>query len=303
MNKAWSPEHVVSKAQAVQLIQEQFPCLSVSNIKPCGEGFDNTVFKVNDAYVFRFPRRELGAQILAVENRFLPLLVSKLSITIPEPLFFGKPSTDYPWIFTGYRFVPGELPRNVSLGQRISSASILAKFLQTLHELPISIAQKYRVPFDRYGRLNIPKRKQQLQQYLQQLKSVSFPLRYHQIENIMNTVPTNPPMAPLTVVHGDLHCKNILVDSSGTICGIIDWGDVHIGHPAVDLSIVYSFLPPEGRKQFFAIYGNVPEETQRVAQFIAIYVAVVLLSYGYDYQDEAVMKIAKDSISLALMTQ
>lgn len=52
------------------------------------------------------------------------------------------------------------------------------------------------------------------------------------------------------LIHGDLHFKNMLVDETGKLSGIIDWGDVSIGHPACDLSIAYSFLPPASREGF-----------------------------------------------------
>jgi len=74
------------------------------------------------------------------------------------------------------------------------------------------------------------------------------------------------------LLHGDLHFKNMLVNKNGLISGIIDWGDINIGHPATDLNIAYSFLPPQARQSFFAEYGDVDEETKLLARLVAIYI-------------------------------
>ncbi|MGK5507695.1 phosphotransferase [Brevibacillus formosus] len=52
------------------------------------------------------------------------------------------------------------------------------------------------------------------------------------------------------LLHGDLHVKNMLVDEAGQISGIIDWGDLNVGHPGADLNVVYSFLPAQAASHF-----------------------------------------------------
>lgn len=48
-----------------------------------------------------------------------------------------------------------------------------------------------------------------------------------------------------------------LVDDAGAGSGVIDWGDVHLGEPALELSIAYGFLPPTAREDFFDGLGYV----------------------------------------------
>ncbi|MCH7839494.1 MAG: phosphotransferase [Planctomycetes bacterium] len=56
------------------------------------------------------------------------------------------------------------------------------------------------------------------------------------------------PAKSTTLVHRDLYARHMLVDDDGRPCGVIDWGDVHVGDPAIDLSsdqvlnIVYNTL-------------------------------------------------------------
>jgi hypothetical protein len=59
MLPTWTPEHVVAPEQAERLIREQFPELAPLRLETVGEGYDNTVYRVNEAYTFRFPRRAI----------------------------------------------------------------------------------------------------------------------------------------------------------------------------------------------------------------------------------------------------
>ena len=72
-----------------------------------------------------------------------------------------------------------------------------------------------------------------------------------------------------TLCHGDLGPRHVLTDDSGEPTGIVDWGDVHVGDPAVDLSIAWSFTR-EAREAFFRAYGPVDDDRRRLARFRAI---------------------------------
>ena len=47
-------------------------------LRPLGAGWDNTVFLVNESFVFRFPRREIAVACMEAEIRVLPGLVGGL---------------------------------------------------------------------------------------------------------------------------------------------------------------------------------------------------------------------------------
>lgn len=54
---------------------------------------------------------------------------------------------------------------------------------------------------------------------------------------------------PLAVCHGDLHVRHLLVDRDGSATGVIDWGDLCLADPAVDLSIAYFGFAGKPRTQ------------------------------------------------------
>jgi aminoglycoside phosphotransferase (APT) family kinase protein len=300
MGQPWSAEYVVSQQLAHQLINEQFPELEATHLKELGEGFDNTVFIVDNCYVFRFPRRAVAVDLLETENRILPQLVKHFPVEIPEPIFFGRRSKKYPWPFTGYRFVKGKTPGALTNQTRLKSIKSLAEFLRALHTFPIQKAKDLSLSQDALHRLHIAKRKQKLETYIEQLKLTGLWSDFSALDTYVSSLSHIDYKNREAIVHGDLHFRNLLVDDEGILSGVIDWGDVHIGHPAVDLAIVYSFLPPEGRALFYEIYGRVNDETKKLAQFRAIYTSVVLLLYSHDLGDIQMIEAAKESLKFAL---
>ena len=73
-----------SAARARRLIAASFPRLADARIEPLGQGWDNWVYLVAGEFVFRFPRRQLGADCLEAELRVLPNLTGlPLPISVP----------------------------------------------------------------------------------------------------------------------------------------------------------------------------------------------------------------------------
>lgn len=132
MSEPWSPEQVISEQKAVILIGRQFPELKPVNVKTLGEGFDNSVFLVNDQFVFRFPRREIAANLIQTENRILPVITPRMPIPVPNPEYQGIPEDDYPWPFSGYKALPGKTPTGLTRDQRMLSVEPLRIIFQNI---------------------------------------------------------------------------------------------------------------------------------------------------------------------------
>src|SRR5262249_59987224 len=102
VTQPWTAELDVSPELARSLIIGQFPELAPATIEPLGFGWDNTAYLVNARYVFRFPRRQLGADCMESEIRVLPLLAPLLPLSIPNPIFVGQATDQFAWSFAGY---------------------------------------------------------------------------------------------------------------------------------------------------------------------------------------------------------
>ncbi|MDP9698101.1 aminoglycoside phosphotransferase (APT) family kinase protein [Paenibacillus intestini] len=296
----WDAEWEVNEEQARTLIGRQFPQLSSKQVKRLGWGWDNTVFLIGNEYVFRFPRRTFAVGAIRMEGKLLPKLDAYLTIPYPKPLFYGEASDEYPAPFLGYAHVPGDFPIGLAEEHRALSAETLAKFLRRLHEFPVQAALECGVQQDHRNLTDIASRKVKMEGFLSKVVEHLSPEEFGVIEAYIGSLPQDRVEAVNKVLHGDLHFKNMLVNENGIVSGIIDWGDLSVGHPACDLSIAYSFLPPYARGVFFETYGGADEETKLLARLIAVYIPILILMQAIDDGNETIAAEAKSNIMRAL---
>ncbi|MBL4818996.1 MAG: phosphotransferase, partial [Deltaproteobacteria bacterium] len=105
--KPWDAEHRADLDLAKRLIEIQFPNLKPANLKLLGEGWDNLAYEVNQKFVFRFPRRQISVDLIRTESEVLPSVAPRLPLPIPNPIYLGQPTKDYPWPFAGYKMLEG----------------------------------------------------------------------------------------------------------------------------------------------------------------------------------------------------
>lgn len=296
----WDAEWEVNEEQARTLIGKQFPKLSSQQVKRLGWGWDNTVFLIGDEYVFRFPRRTIAVGPIRMEGKLLPKLAAYLTIPYPKPLFYGEASDEYPAPFLGYAHVPGDFPIGLTEERRALSAEALARFLRRLHEFPVEGALECGVQQDHRNLTDIASRKVKMEGFLAKVVEHLSSEESGAIEAYMGSLQKDRVEAVHVLLHGDLHFKNMLVDENGNVSGIIDWGDLSVGHPACDLSVAYSFLPPYARGVFFETYGGVDEETKLLARLIAVYIPMLIFMQAIDDGNEVIAAEAKSNIMRAL---
>jgi len=294
MTKQWTAELSVEPELAKRLIESQFPALTPVSLKLIGEGWDNIVYRVNNDYAFRFPRRQIAVALLETEGRVLPHLVPRLPLSIPEPLFFGQPGPEFPWQFLGYRFVEGQTAckARLSLEERARLAVPLAHFLKALHAIPVGQATEFGVRPDMspgpsgLKRCDIQGRWPIAFENVKKIQALGLFAQCDKLFALLESLKNVKEYGPHRLVHGDLYARHLLVNHERELCGVIDWGDVHVG-PAIDLQIVYSFLPRSAHRDFFDVYGPIDEGTRQVALFRAIYhTTLTNVLYGHDVGDK-----------------
>src|SRR4029453_10334911 len=80
---------------------------------------------------------------------------------------------------------------------------------------------------------------------------------------------------------GDFRFRQVLVDDGGTLTGVIDWVDVCRSDPAIDLSMLWSYLPRQGRDAFLSEYGAVRDDHLVRARVTALSLPAALAQYGH----------------------
>lgn len=63
---------------------------------------------------------------------------------------------------------------------------------------------------------------------------------------------------PAVWLHSDLHPANVLT-AGGTLCGVVDFGDLCAGDPACDLAATWTLLPTGAAARFHAAYSPAPD--------------------------------------------
>ena len=58
--REWQADVVVEAGLVRRLLGDQFDELELRSLEPLGEGWDNSVWLVDERWVFRFPRREIA---------------------------------------------------------------------------------------------------------------------------------------------------------------------------------------------------------------------------------------------------
>ena len=289
----WVPELEVTDEIARELIEDQFPQLAPIRLQAFESGWDNRVIRVNGTYLFRFPQREIALAGVEREIRCLPLLLKHLEM-IPNPIFVGKPSANYPWPFFGYEPLEGRESSECELNssQKVQIARTLGTFLKKLHSLPAHKVSEMDLPEDPLGRLDFGKRVPMTEARLDQLEKSGFDLPYTRLRELLRAGLATPRLPCRQVVHGDLHFRHLLLGDENQLTGVIDWGDLHRNDPAVDLQIYWSFFLPEERVEFLKSYGEISETQLIQARAFSVFENIALLVSARDQGKDRVARAA-----------
>lgn len=291
-SRPWTAERVVPVALARSLVEGQFPELAPAKIEPLAVGWDNTAYRVNDVYVFRFPRRQIAVDLIETEVRLLPAVAPRLPLAVPVPTLVGCPERRFPWPFAGYRMLPGRTACRAALDedQRLRAAEPLARFLTALHAFPIQEATRLGAPPDTLGRLDLAQHAPTIRARLEEIARAGLVDDLRPLRRMLEEVAEAPAPRATALVHGDLYARHLLVDDQDRPTGVIDWGDLHVGDPAVDLALVHSFLPPSAHGVFCHSYGPVDERTWRLARLRALHHSAAVVVYAHDIGDADLLR-------------
>ncbi|HLM94136.1 MAG TPA: phosphotransferase [Gaiellaceae bacterium] len=295
----WDAEVRVDQALARQLISEQFPELEVGEVRLLGEGWDTMVWLVDGRWVFRFPRRTMVISGLELEMRYLTALADRLPLPVPRPTFLGRPSEAFGWPFYGAPYLPGRELAETSLddGPRIALGRPLGGFLRALHTAELDAD----LPVDPVHRADMDARVPLTRERFEQLEQAGLwraPMAAHEI--VAAAAELGPP-EPTAIVHGDFHLRHLLVDDTGGPAAVIDWIDLSRNDPGVDLVLYWCLLPPEGRTEFRAAYGD-PTEAQLVrGRTLSLFLCGVLALWGDHQGVESVKREALAGLERTLV--
>ena len=238
------------------LLSEQFPHWSNLPIHPItASGTDNALFKLGSEFVVRLPRIEGAMAQIEQDQIWLPMLAPKLPVELPELLAVGKPSADYPFSWSVYRWIDGDTADIDTLDQPNKTAEALAHFIQSLRDISLQGG-----PTGSYRGRAVRLRDQWTRESISKLADLIDTQIAIQIwEETLEAADWD---GPPTWFHGDLMPGNLLF-SDGSLKAVIDWGVLGVGDPAIDLIIAWFLLPQPSRAIFREKIGVSDDEWLR----------------------------------------
>lgn len=227
-------------------IQQKYPEFKVQAARLLASGQYNDAIVVNDNWVFRFPRHELGTKNLNTEFTVLQYLQGSLPLQIPSPTYVKIDLEKPVESFMGYPMITGmPLTRESAIEMNsdalMSLATKVNDFVQTLHGLHI--------PEEVEGVLKRVNTFAEWEELYERIQYHLFPhMRLdarmevcHHFESFLNS-PSVHTFRP-TLIHGDIGAGNILLNGNHQAVAVIDFGSVEIGDPASDYAAISTIHP------------------------------------------------------------
>jgi len=259
------------------LLDDQCPDLADRPLTLVANGWDNVIFRLGDDLVARVPRRQLGADLVQHEHRWLPDLAQRLPIPIAAPLRTGAPSDTYPWAWSICPWFDGEVAADTELGDPPTEAQRLGDFVAAFHTPapPEAPDNQFRGQPVAYLR---PRIRDNIELLGSTIDAGSVAARANHLLDVDDW--SGPPLW----LHGDLHTANLIV-RNGEIVAVLDLGDITSGDPAVDLAVAWMLFGEDDRTTFRAAAGSVlavDDATWQRGQTWALHFALLYLLHSAD---------------------
>jgi aminoglycoside phosphotransferase (APT) family kinase protein len=235
---------------AGKLIAEQFPeyaGLPITDVEK--QGHDNRTYRLGSNMLIRMPTAADYALKVPKEQELLPQLAKRLSINIPAPIKMGNPSSDYPYPFSIYKWLPGKSINLLTLTDQDKEqlAFDLSKFLKELQAISDVEGPEpgqhnwwrgdHVSVYDKGAREQIAK----LADFIDVTRALAL------WDRASTTKWNKTPVW----IHGDFAIGNILIEH-GKLSAVIDFGGAAVGDPACDLVIAWTYLAGKARDIFIS---------------------------------------------------
>jgi aminoglycoside phosphotransferase (APT) family kinase protein len=261
-----------------ELLASQHPDLKDLPRELLANGWDNVIFRLGSDLLVRLPRRELAAQLVVNEQRWLPVLAPRLPLSIPAPVRIGTPAKGYPWSWSIVPLLPGHIAAQAKLANTTEAANAMGTFLRALH-----VPAPGDAPANAVRGIPLAARQATFASNMTALGDRPDRIDRERVQTLWQAALATPPWsgAPLWL-HGDLHTANILVDQ-GKISGVIDFGDITAGDPATDLAVAWMlFDRAQDRAAFWTAYAQADDDTKARAKGWALAFSLIYLAHSED---------------------
>jgi aminoglycoside phosphotransferase (APT) family kinase protein len=239
---------VIDVSLARRLIDSQFPRWSHLPITAVEfDGWDNRTFRLGSELTVRLPSGDWYAQQVDKEQRWLPVLAPQLPLPIPVPVARGEPDCGFPYQWSVYRWLDGELASKARIGDLPGFATTLARFLNALGRIDATAGPAPgQHNFYRGGPLATYE-----DETLQAIEALGNEVPGEAVLRVWDDAMTTSWHREPVWLHGDVATGNLLVRDA-RLAAVLDFGSSGVGDPACDTVIAWTFLSGASRARFRA---------------------------------------------------
>ena len=267
-----------------QLVAEQFPEWAELPLERIpSPGTDNVLYRLGPDMVVRLPRiRDHGndaeGRSFDRDAHWLPMLSPLLPVAVPVPLAKGVPADGYPAAWGVYSWLDGEPPDVHALDDpealaRQVAELIRALWLVELPDPPLTARGSSLARWDEPTRAALAELEQTID-----TKAAAIAWE--------KALATPPWHGQPVWLHGDLMPANLIFQGT-RLTGVIDWGLLGLGDPAVDLAVAWNLLPA-GARELLREELQVDDATWERGRGWALWTGICILPYYRDTNPELV---------------
>ncbi|HLI65551.1 MAG TPA: aminoglycoside phosphotransferase family protein [Caulobacteraceae bacterium] len=235
-----------------RLLSAQFPAWAGLPVRAADpQGNDNRTFRLGEDLLVRLPSHRRYVAQVEKEQTWLPRLAPHLPLAIPTPVAAGAPGEGYPWPWSVYRWLAGETAGAARIADSRRLAVELANFLRALQAIdttggPLAGPHSH----GRGGPLTLYDA-----QASEAIAALGVGIDSAGASAVWKAALAVEHEGAPVWVHGDLAADNLLVDASGRLSAVLDFGCSAVGDPACDLVIAWTFFTGQTRDAFRAALG------------------------------------------------
>ena len=230
-----------------RLLGAQFPQWAELSIEPVeSAGTDHAIYRVGNELCVRLPRIGWAIGQAEKERVWLPRLAPHLPLALPVPVAQGAPAEGYPYDWSVYRWLAGEVATIEDLADPCAAARDIAAFITALQRIDTRDAP----PLKRNSRGTPPAARDAATR-------VAIAALEGEIDTETATAVWDAALAARewdrapVWFHGDLLPGNVLVED-GRVRAVIDFGGLGVGDPACDVMIAWGLFTGASRAAFRA---------------------------------------------------
>ena len=244
-----SDRPTIDESLARRLIDSQFPDWSDLPITAVEfDGWDNRTFRLGPELTVRLPTGSWYAQQVDKEQQWLPVLAPQLPLPVPTPVARGTPDSGFPYPWSVYRWLDGELASRAHIGDLTGFATTLAEFLNALGRVAATGGP---APgehnFFRGGPLATYADETQ-----QAIDALGAEVPADQVKRVWDDAMSSSWDREPVWFHGDVATGNLLVRDE-RLSAVLDFGSSGVGDRACDTVIAWTFLSGSSRDRFRSV--------------------------------------------------